>query len=247
MPDLDQIKQGEQGARHGRGRFARGSQAIPPARRATATRRYPAGTPPLPPVFSPVSAGAGNVDDCRGAAADRALSDRPDAGGIARGRIRVAELRHRAGRCRVGDVARSRVEIRHVRGASDATYFVNAFGDELLDAIAAQCAPAGRRLPRAGARCARCEHLSPCGSNAGASAPSMPAGNSAGATRRSPAIPAGAMSKPIATLLPASDFLEDEPQQLYWRTDIVQMTRYYMIEAARSGIRLSPRRAGFPV
>jgi hypothetical protein len=25
------------------------------------------------------------------------------------------------------------------------------------------------------------------------------------------------------------------------------MTRYYMIEAARSGIRLSPRRAGFPV
>jgi hypothetical protein len=26
-----------------------------------------------------------------------------------------------------------------------------------------------------------------------------------------------------------------------------QMTRYYMIEAARSGIRLSPRRAGFPV
>jgi hypothetical protein len=29
----------------------------------------------------------------------------------------------------------------------------------------------------------------------------------------------------------ASDFLENEPQQLYWRTDIVQMTRYYMIEA----------------
>ena len=43
------------------------------------------------------------------------------------------------------------------------------------------------------------------------------------------------------------DFLESEPQQLYWRTDIVQMTRYYMLEAARSGIRLSPRRAGFPV
>ena len=44
-----------------------------------------------------------------------------------------------------------------------------------------------------------------------------------------------------------NDFLEDEPQQLYWRTDIVQMTRYYMIEAATSGIRLSPRRAGFPL
>ena len=43
------------------------------------------------------------------------------------------------------------------------------------------------------------------------------------------------------------DFLEDEQQQLYWRTDIVRMTRYYMLEAARCGIRLSPRRAGFPV
>src|SRR5467141_3414550 len=43
------------------------------------------------------------------------------------------------------------------------------------------------------------------------------------------------------------DFLEDDVQQLYWRTDIVQMTRYYMIEAARCGIRLSPTWAGFPV
>ena len=32
----------------------------------------------------------------------------------------------------LADVARSRVEIRHVRRASDATYLVNAFGDELL-------------------------------------------------------------------------------------------------------------------
>ncbi|MGH7047364.1 MAG: hypothetical protein ACREE2_13370 [Stellaceae bacterium] len=43
------------------------------------------------------------------------------------------------------------------------------------------------------------------------------------------------------------DFLENEPRQLYWRTDIVQMTRYFMIEAARCGVCLSPRRAGFPV
>jgi hypothetical protein len=28
---------------------------------------------------------------------------------------------------------------------------------------------------------------------------------------------------------------------------IVQMTRYYMLEAARCGVKLSPRRAGFPV
>jgi len=32
----------------------------------------------------------------------------------------------------LSDAARARVEIRHVRGASDATYLVQAFGDELL-------------------------------------------------------------------------------------------------------------------
>jgi hypothetical protein len=33
---------------------------------------------------------------------------------------------------RLSDAARSQVQIRHVRGASDATYLVNSFGDELL-------------------------------------------------------------------------------------------------------------------
>ena len=32
----------------------------------------------------------------------------------------------------LAEVARARVEIRHVRGASDATYLINAFGGELL-------------------------------------------------------------------------------------------------------------------
>ena len=31
------------------------------------------------------------------------------------------------------------------------------------------------------------------------------------------------------------DFLEDDVQQLYWRTDIVQMTRYYMVEGRAAG------------
>jgi hypothetical protein len=43
------------------------------------------------------------------------------------------------------------------------------------------------------------------------------------------------------------DFLWNELHQLYWRTDIVQMTRYYMVEAARCSVRLSARRAGFPI
>src|SRR5487761_909359 len=32
----------------------------------------------------------------------------------------------------LADAARARIEIRHVRGASDASYLVQAFGDELL-------------------------------------------------------------------------------------------------------------------
>jgi hypothetical protein len=60
----------------------------------------------------------------------------------------------------LADVARSRVEIRHVRGASDATYLVNAFGDELLMQLQLNVHRPRSRLSRAGARCARCEH--PC-------------------------------------------------------------------------------------
>ena len=36
------------------------------------------------------------------------------------------------------------------------------------------------------------------------------------------------------------DFLADELQQLYWRTDSVQMTRYFMPEMVRFGVTLSP-------
>lgn len=36
------------------------------------------------------------------------------------------------------------------------------------------------------------------------------------------------------------EFLVDPMAQLYWRTDIVQMTRSFMLEAKRGGVRLSP-------
>ena len=105
----------------------------------------------------------------------------------------------------LADAARSRVEIRHVRGASDATYLVNAFGDELLMQLQLNV----HRLVVV-YRSRRSTRSMPahwrCGSSAGALAPSMPAGNSAGAMRRSPAIPAVAMSKPIAMRLPAPIF-----------------------------------------
>lgn len=144
------------------------------------------------------------------------------------------------------EVRRSRVAIRHVRGASDATYLVEAFGDELLmqlqlnvhrlvvvyrvpalDALDASSLAVHLERWRIGA-----EH----------------AGWKFG-WRDAPIIaePGRRWVETYCYAFAASDFLENEPEQLYWRTDIVQMTRYFMIEAARCGIRLSPRRAGFPI
>ena len=42
----------------------------------------------------------------------------------------------------------------------------------------------------------------------------------------------------------AHDFLEDEPQQLYWRTDIVQMTRYYMLRRPAAAFASHPAAPG---
>jgi hypothetical protein len=53
MPDLDQIKQGEQGARDRGGRFAKADRAIPPAGRAAAATTSTA----LPSCCSPARAG----------------------------------------------------------------------------------------------------------------------------------------------------------------------------------------------
>jgi hypothetical protein len=142
--------------------------------------------------------------------------------------------------------ARATVEIRHVRRAADATYLVQAFGDELLmqlqlnvhrlvvvylvpglDALDADTVAVRLDRWRLGA-----EHAgwkfgwrdAPLADNSG---------------RR--------YVETYCYAYAAPDFLQNDTQQLYWRTDIVQMTRYYMIESARSGIKLSPRRAGFPV
>ena len=143
-------------------------------------------------------------------------------------------------------MARSRVEIRHVRGAADATYIVQAFGDELLmqlqlnvhrlvvvyrvpalDALDASSLSVRLERWRLGA-----EHA---GWKFGWRDAPIPGDRRA------------ALGRDLLLCFRRRDFLENESEQLYWRTDIVQMTRYYMIEAARCGVRLSPRRAGFPV
>jgi hypothetical protein len=147
--------------------------------------------------------------------------------------------------------AHGRVAIRHVRGAADATYLVEAFGDELLmqlqlnvyrlvvvyrvpalDALDATSLAVHLDRWRIGA-----EHA---GWKFGWRDAPIVGPSGAGD-------PARRWVETYCYAFAAEDFLENEPQQLYWRTDIVQMTRYYMLEAARCGVRLSPRKAGFPV
>ena len=150
----------------------------------------------------------------------------------------------------LAEMARGRVEIRHVRGATDATYLVQAFGDELLmqlqlnvhrlvvvyrvpalEALDASSLAVHLERWRIGA-----EHA---GWKFGWRDALIATPSGAGAGRR--------WVETYCYAFAAPNFLENEPEQLYWRTDIVQMTRYYMLEAARCGVRLSPRRAGFPV
>lgn len=146
----------------------------------------------------------------------------------------------------LASAARARVEIRHVRGASDATYLVQAFGDELLmqlqlnvhRLVVVYRVPALDALDAA-TLAVRLERWRLGAEHAGWKFGWRDAPIAGDAVRR--------YVETYCYAFAGGDFLESEPQQLYWRTDIVQMTRYYMLEAARSGIRLSPRRAGFPV
>jgi hypothetical protein len=146
----------------------------------------------------------------------------------------------------LADAARAQIEIRHVRGASDASYLVQAFGDELLmqlqlnvhRLVVVYRVPALDALDAA-TLAVRLERWRIGAEHAGWKFGWRDAPVAGDAARR--------YVETYCYAFAGADFLEDEPQQLYWRTDIVQMTRYYMLEAARCGIRLSPRRAGFPV
>lgn len=144
------------------------------------------------------------------------------------------------------EAARSLVEIRHVRGAADATYLVRAFDDELLmqlqlnvyRLVVVYRVPAIEALDAA-TLAVRLERWRLGAEHAGWKFGWRDASVGGNSGQR--------YVETYCYAFAGTDFLENEPQQLYWRTDIVQMTRYYMLEAARSGIRLSPRRAGFPV
>jgi hypothetical protein len=150
------------------------------------------------------------------------------------------------GEVHINDAARSRVQIRHVRGASDATYLVNSFGDELLmqlqlnvhRLVVVYRVPALDALD-ANSLAVRLERWQRGAEHAGWKFGWRDAPLAGDPGRR--------YVETYCYAFAGCDFLEDEAQQLYWRTDIVQMTRYFMLEAGHSGIRLSPRRAGFPL
>jgi hypothetical protein len=144
---------------------------------------------------------------------------------------------------RLADAKRGRVTLRHAEGAADAHYLVEAFGDALLmqlqlnlwrmvvvyrvpAADALDAASLGTRLKRwrIGA-----EH----------------AGWKIGF--RDAFDPPRRWVDTYAYSMGPEDLLESELRLQYWRTDIVEMTRYFMLEMRRCGIRLSPTEAGYEI
>jgi hypothetical protein len=142
--------------------------------------------------------------------------------------------------------ARARVELRHVRGASDCTYLVEAFGDELMmqlqlnvhRLVVVYRVPALDALDAASLQ-PRLERWQIGAQHAGWTVGWRDA--------QAPRAPHDRYVETYCYAFAAPDFLENELQQLYWRTDIVQMTRYFMLEMRRGGVTLSPRKAGYAI
>jgi hypothetical protein len=142
--------------------------------------------------------------------------------------------------------ARAGVELRHVRGASDCTYLVEAFGDELMmqlqlnvhRLVVVYRVPALEALDAASLQ-PRLERWQIGAQHAGWTIGWRDA--------QAPRAPRDRYVETYCYAFAAPDFLADELQQLYWRTDIVQMTRYFMLETRRGGVALSPRQAGYAI
>ncbi|MBV8168604.1 MAG: hypothetical protein JO021_17545 [Alphaproteobacteria bacterium] len=144
----------------------------------------------------------------------------------------------------LAEASRSKVELRHVRGASDCTYLVHAFGDALLVQVQLNVfrlvvvyrVPAINALDVAGLE-PRLERWRIGAQHAGWT---IGWRDALGLREQS-----HSFIETYCYAFAQPNFLEDALQQLYWRTDIVQMTRYFMLEMKRLKITLSPRQAGF--
>lgn len=144
------------------------------------------------------------------------------------------------------EAARAEVAVRHVEGASDATYLVGAYGDELLVQIqlnvhrfvvvfripASGLIDAETLYPRFAMWERGARHVGWAMHWRDAAQPGQP-------NQRFVEI--------YCYADPGPGFLTDQPGQLFWRTDITQMTRSLMLEAERIGVRLSPRAAGYTI
>jgi hypothetical protein len=139
----------------------------------------------------------------------------------------------------LADAVLGKVAIRHVVGASDCTYLVAAFGDALVVQIQLMVSrfvvvyrvPARDALDAASLQ-PRLERWRIGAEHAGWTIGWRDA--------LTPEDPAGRHVEIYCYAFAEPDFLADELQQLYWRTDIVQMTRYFMLEMVRFGVKLSP-------
>jgi hypothetical protein len=141
------------------------------------------------------------------------------------------------------EAAKAHVEVRHLGGSSDAHYLVKAFGDELFMQLQLNVCrfvivykvPAVDALDAAGLA-PRLERWRIGAEHAGWK---MGFRDSADPPRR--------WVDTYAYAHAPEDLLANPPQQLFWRTDIMQMTRWFMLETRRCGIRLSPNDAGYDI
>ena len=146
----------------------------------------------------------------------------------------------------LNDAARAEVAVRHVAGASDASYLVGAFGDELLLQVQLNVRRfvVIYRVPAVGLVEADTLHPRFAMWERGATHVGW-AMHWRDAAH--PDEPGQRFVEIYCYANPVPDFLTNEPEQLFWRTDIAQMTRSLMLEAQRIGVVLSPRKAGFEI
>jgi hypothetical protein len=146
----------------------------------------------------------------------------------------------------VEQLARAKVEVRHAVGASDAFYLISAFQDKLLMQVQLNV----RRF----VIIFRVPAIAPA--NAESLRPRFHMWER-GAVHVGWEMlwrdsvrdeePDQVYIEIYCYASPSEDFLENEREQLFWRTDIVQMTRSFMLEARHIGVRLNPIGAGYSI
>lgn len=143
----------------------------------------------------------------------------------------------------LAEAKRGRIALRHVQGAADAYYLVEAFGDALLmqlqlnlwRMVVVYRVPAADGLDAA-SLATRLERWRVGAEHAGWKIGFRDAFD-----------PPRRWVDTYAYAMGPEDLLDNELQLQYWRTDITQMTRYFMLEMRRCGVRLSPAGAGYEV